>query len=340
MTSKAPDDIIIETRERTREKQKLESSLREARRSLAAERTRSAELGAVLEKEEADVRRLEGLGLTAMFHQFLGNKEDRLNKERQEVLTAKLKYDQSAHEVASLERDIADMEGRRAAIGDPEAEYARALERKEARIEGAGRADLVRLTEKDRRGQLRHQGDRRGRRGGRRGHRRARQRHRLFQERRELGDRRPHRRGPHRHGGQALQDRPGQGGDPRGPDPSGAVPEGARGPPDRTRGPAGRRDQLLREVRGLSLRRPGLRLDRPVEDQPVARRGPRDACPDDRPRRRSSPEARKPTEGPRRFHWGQAGPRRRVLADDLRGPAFAQRAPEILARQSGFSYDP
>jgi hypothetical protein len=148
MTSRAPDDVIIEARERIRAKQKLESSVREARQSLASEKTRSAELGAVLKKEEADVRKLEGLSLTAMFSQFLGNKEDRLNKERQEVLTAKLKYDQSAHEVASLERDIADMEGRLAAIGDPEAEYARALEQKEVRIEGAGRADLVRLTER------------------------------------------------------------------------------------------------------------------------------------------------------------------------------------------------
>lgn len=142
------DDILLEAREKVRAKRKLESSVREARRSLADERTRLAELGAVLKKEEADVRRLEGLSLTAMFHRFLGSNEDRLNKERQEVLTAKLKYDQCAHEVAWLERDIADMEGRLAALGDPEAEYARALERKEARIEAAGRADLVRLTDR------------------------------------------------------------------------------------------------------------------------------------------------------------------------------------------------
>jgi len=148
MTPKAPNDAIIEARERIRAKQKLESSVREARRSLASERTRLAELGAILKKEEADVRRLEGLSLTAMFHQFLGSKEDRLNKERQEVLAAKLKYDQGAHELASLERDIADMEGRLAAIGDAEAEYSRALEQKEVRIKGAGRADLARLTER------------------------------------------------------------------------------------------------------------------------------------------------------------------------------------------------
>jgi hypothetical protein len=142
------DNILLEAKERLRTKQKLESSVREARRSLAAERTRLAELGAVLKKEEADVRKLEGLSLTAMFRHFLGSQEDRLNKEKQEALTAKLRYDQCAHEVASLERDIADMEGRIAALGDAEAEYDRALERKEARTEGAGRADLVRLTER------------------------------------------------------------------------------------------------------------------------------------------------------------------------------------------------
>ena len=142
------NDILLEAREKQREKQKLESAVLEARKSLAAERARLARLGAVLKKEEADVRKLEGLSLTAMFHQFLGSKEDRLNKERQEVFTAKLRYDQCVHEVASLERDISGMEAKLATLGDPEADYARALERKEARIEGAARADLVRLTDK------------------------------------------------------------------------------------------------------------------------------------------------------------------------------------------------
>ena len=143
-----PVDDLLETREKVRAKRKLESTVLEARKNLVAERARLAQLGAVLEKEEADVRKLEGLSLTAMFHQFLGSKEDRLDKERQEVFAAKLRYDQCAHEVASLERDIADMDARLAGLGDPEAQYARALERKEARIEGAARADLARLTER------------------------------------------------------------------------------------------------------------------------------------------------------------------------------------------------
>jgi chromosome segregation ATPase len=64
------------------------------------------------------------------------------------MFTAKLKYDRCEHEVSSLLRDIDDLEARIGALGDPEAEYARTLEEKEARIEGAGRADIVRLSEK------------------------------------------------------------------------------------------------------------------------------------------------------------------------------------------------
>ncbi len=142
------DHRVLEAREKLRAKNKLETQLSEARKSLAGERARLGELGAVLKKEEADVRRLEGLSLTAMFQSFLGAKEDRLNKERQEMFTAKLKYDRCEHEVSSLLRDIDDLEVRIGALGDPEAEYARALEEKEARIGEAGRADIVRLSER------------------------------------------------------------------------------------------------------------------------------------------------------------------------------------------------
>jgi hypothetical protein len=137
--SKMPEDALLQAGERMREKQKLERSVLEARRSLAAEKERLAELAAVLDKEEADVRQLEGASLTALFYQFLGRKEDQLDKERREMLAAKLSHDQCAHEVASLERDLEDMEARLAAFGDPETAYARALEEKQAPIDGAAK---------------------------------------------------------------------------------------------------------------------------------------------------------------------------------------------------------
>jgi hypothetical protein len=140
------DDLLLVLQEKLRAKEKLDGSLREARRSFAAERQRQTELGAVLAKEEADVRRLEGLSLTAMFHELLGSKADRLSKEKQEVIAAKLRYDQAAHEVASLQREVERLEAAIAALGDPETAYARALAEKEARIGGAARDGAARLT--------------------------------------------------------------------------------------------------------------------------------------------------------------------------------------------------
>lgn len=142
------DDFLMELREKLRTKRKLEGSLQEARKSLAAERARLKDLNALLVKEEADVRKLEGLSLTAMFHQLLGSKEDRLDKEKQEAIAARLKHDQCAYEISSLEREIGRLEAAIAALGDAEAGYDRALEEKASRTGGAPRAGLVRLTER------------------------------------------------------------------------------------------------------------------------------------------------------------------------------------------------
>jgi hypothetical protein len=142
------DDLLMEFREKLRTKRKLEGSLQEARKSLAAEKARLNDLGAILAKEEADVRKLEGLGLTAMFHQLLGSKEDRLDKEKQEAVAARLKHGQCAYEVSSLEREIGRLEAAIAALGDAEAGYDRALEAKASLIGGAPRAGLVKLTNK------------------------------------------------------------------------------------------------------------------------------------------------------------------------------------------------
>ena len=97
---------LIEIKEKLRTKQRLESQIGQAKEKLNEERGKLDKLSAVLKKEEADVRKLEGLSLTAMFHQALGSKDQKLNKEKQEFLVVQLKYDQCQHSVISLEREI------------------------------------------------------------------------------------------------------------------------------------------------------------------------------------------------------------------------------------------
>lgn len=65
-------------------------------------------LEAQMNREQADVDKLEGRSLSAFFAGLRGNKEDRLNKERQEARAARVKYD-----MAVLERNAVEDELRR-----------------------------------------------------------------------------------------------------------------------------------------------------------------------------------------------------------------------------------
>lgn len=125
---------LIETKEKLRTKNRLEVSFSEAKINLIQEKERLEKLEAELKKEETDVRKLEGLSLTGMFHQVLGSKDQKLNKEKQELLAAKLKYDQSKHSVSALEREITYRKKQIKELGDPDALYLSILEQKESQI--------------------------------------------------------------------------------------------------------------------------------------------------------------------------------------------------------------
>ena len=62
-------------------------------------------LAAVLEKELKDFEKLQDLSLKGLFHKVLGNKEEQMEKEKQEYLAASLKYDEVKKEL-----DLIDFE--------------------------------------------------------------------------------------------------------------------------------------------------------------------------------------------------------------------------------------
>ena len=68
------DARLTEIKTKIRSKQKLESMLRQARAGLNEEDHRCSSLKEVLAKEKADVDKLEGVSLTALFSTVLGTK--------------------------------------------------------------------------------------------------------------------------------------------------------------------------------------------------------------------------------------------------------------------------
>jgi hypothetical protein len=59
-----------------------------------------------LKKEELDVQKLEGVSIAGLIHMIKGDKEERLNQEKKEVLSAKLKYDEACKDIDSISKEI------------------------------------------------------------------------------------------------------------------------------------------------------------------------------------------------------------------------------------------
>ncbi|NLO98498.1 MAG: hypothetical protein GX091_10625 [Peptococcaceae bacterium] len=74
---------------------------------------RKYELEKILLKENDDVFKLERTGLASLFYIVLGRFEEKMDKERQEALAAKLKYDQAKRDLADVEARIAELTAER-----------------------------------------------------------------------------------------------------------------------------------------------------------------------------------------------------------------------------------
>jgi len=126
---------------------KLRRSLEDAEKSLADEKAREEKLYSQLIREKGDLDKLEGLSLTALFYTVLGNREKQMDKERQEYLAAKLKYDEAREAVQSLAKLIAAYKEELRHLGDPENEYERLLREKEELLLEASGPEAYRLFE-------------------------------------------------------------------------------------------------------------------------------------------------------------------------------------------------
>ena len=122
---------LIEIKEKIRARQKLMSDIETTAGTLYDEKIKLKNLDSIVKKENDDVKKLEGMSLTGLFHFFLGDKDLRLDKERQEYLSAVLRYDECKHSVSAIEQEIKDYKLRIAALGELDKKYEELIGRKE-----------------------------------------------------------------------------------------------------------------------------------------------------------------------------------------------------------------
>ncbi len=99
----ALDKELKETLEKFREHDKVNKHLDQLNTRLATEYKNLEKLAKVLDKEQADVDKLEKMSLKGVFYKILGSKEEQLEKERQEYLQVSLKYNELVKGVELLE---------------------------------------------------------------------------------------------------------------------------------------------------------------------------------------------------------------------------------------------
>jgi hypothetical protein len=96
------NDRISQAKKCMEKKSKLNLLLKQTEQDMIKEKLLLNKLSSELQKEHEDVLKLESSNITSLFYAILGTKEERLEKERQELLKARLKYDQCKKNVEFL----------------------------------------------------------------------------------------------------------------------------------------------------------------------------------------------------------------------------------------------
>lgn len=96
------NEDLVNVKERKRRSDKLINDLKETEIMLSKERNKLEELKESLVKEGKDIEKLEGFSLKGLMHTLMGNMEQQMEKEQEEYLEAKLKYDGCLQSVEAL----------------------------------------------------------------------------------------------------------------------------------------------------------------------------------------------------------------------------------------------
>lgn len=132
-------------KENLRKKKKYEDHLQRAEEYLKEAEKKQEELKQRLLKEKEDVERLEGFSLTNIFYTITGRKLEKLDKEQQEVLAAKLKYQEVLEKIEELEKEIQVDKERLHLVANADKKYKEILNTKERLIHNTNSSWSVEL---------------------------------------------------------------------------------------------------------------------------------------------------------------------------------------------------
>ncbi|WP_416150517.1 hypothetical protein ACM26V_05970 [Salipaludibacillus sp. HK11] len=131
---KSLNEEIMEVKEKTRKKLKWQEHVSRLNNQMEEKQTQVNGLKRKLEEEKEDVEKLHSFSLANVFSTIAGNKQEKLDERKKEVVEAKLKY-QEAHQVLlDLHSERKDYEANLIKVRNVEEEHRNLLKRKEQLI--------------------------------------------------------------------------------------------------------------------------------------------------------------------------------------------------------------
>ncbi len=109
---------------------KIESMLSSLKQQLGEQEDTELKYKKELGKEEVDVEKFNRNNLTSIFYTILGSKEEQIEKERQDVLAAQLKYDNIVGQIEDTKHQISKLEAEKKELAHCEREYNELFEKK------------------------------------------------------------------------------------------------------------------------------------------------------------------------------------------------------------------
>ena len=124
------NERITDMKKCIQKKSKLNMLLKQTEQDIIKEKLLLNKLSTELEKENQDVLKLKSLNITSLFYAILGTKEERLNKENQELLKARLKYDQCKNNMNYLVNETKKIVDKLSQLNGCETEYEDLIDQK------------------------------------------------------------------------------------------------------------------------------------------------------------------------------------------------------------------
>ncbi len=144
------DQQLLAVYDEFNRKQKIKTHLQHLHLIIAQKEQEKEELAMILDEEQADLDALEGKSLYAIFQYLLGNKEEELEKAKQEYLAAYVKYNSLVSNLEDLQEERIVLEKSYSSLHAIDQEFAALMKQKLALLNQKNKlpAGYDKLTEK------------------------------------------------------------------------------------------------------------------------------------------------------------------------------------------------